>query len=188
MHYCSLWMLFLAVSPNGGPVGAQFRAIMPQVLASFHKLFIMRNTMFSFYNSCFCVFTQSASHSFPPQTVFRRVKSISAVISVMSCCVVCMCVSVMRRSFISSFISRPAPSSPVSRCLFSFFPYFHTLGHTCSCALSLSFKHTLTQALQHTEMTELLHKHLCKQVSGIQPLAQVYKERHWLLILWLTYC
>lgn len=129
MHYC---LIFLFFPPN--PAWAQFREIMPQQLASFHKLYykLMQNTVFSCHNSCFCVFIQSSSHSFPPQTVFRRVKSISAVISVMSCCVVCMCEHVMRRSFISSFISRAAPSSPDSCCLFSFSPYFHTQGQTCS--------------------------------------------------------
>lgn len=99
------------------------------------------------------VFVQPASHSFPPQTVFRRVKSISAVISVMSRCSVGICVCacvylcVMQCSFISSFISRETPSSPDSRCLFSFFPYFHTRGatHASAFSLSLSLLHTHTQ-------------------------------------------
>lgn len=82
---------------------------------------------------------------FPPSTVYRRVRSISAVIRVVSRCVVCVHASVSvcvyvchtQRSFISSFISRSAPSSPGSRCLLSFFPYFHTLAHTCSCPTPL---------------------------------------------------
>lgn len=166
----------------------------------------MQSTVFFFLKiSRFCVFTQPASHSLPPQTVFRRVKSISAVISVMSRCVVlCVCVyeceCVMPRSFINSFISRPAPSSPTSCCLFSFFPYFHTQGHTCSFFLFNTHTHFLAHSppvnkcthsrghLNTLKITELLHKRLCKQMSGIQPFAQVYKERHWLLIPRLTYC
>lgn len=127
---CCFWPF----PPNGG---ARFKAITPQVLAPFHKL-----PMFSFYNSCFCVFTQPP----PPCQLFLEGSNLSQLLSVSrhaaSCC---MCASVScGAGFISSFISRPAPSSPGSCCLFSFFPYFHTLGHTCSSlSLTLSPLNTL---------------------------------------------
>lgn len=141
------------------------------------------------------IFVQPASHSFPPQTVFRRVKSISAVISVMSRCSVGICVCacvylcVMQCSFISSFISRETPSSPDSRCLFSFFPYFHTRGATHASAFSLSLLHTDTNThslCTHSQLNSPPYGHLCKQMSH----AQVYKERNGsinpgLLIVWL---
>lgn len=141
MHYCSIFLFFLAFCPNEGVVWAQVRAIMDQVLAPFHNL--LPN---SCKTPCFLSLIPASVFSLspplilfpPPQTVFRRVKSISAVISVMSCCAVCMCECVMRRSFISSFISRPAPSSPGLLLSLFIFPILsHTGPHM------LSFSHTL---------------------------------------------
>lgn len=165
----------------------------------------MQSTVFFFLKFPASVFSLSPHLILSPRRLFLEGSNLSQLLSV-SChavlCCVCVyeCECVMPRSFINSFISRPAPSSPTSCCLFSFFPYFHTQGHTCSFFLFNTHTHFLAHSppvnkcthsrshLNTLKITELLHKRLCKQMSGIQPFAQVYKERHWLLIPRLTYC
>lgn len=117
---------------------------------------------------------------FSPSALFLEGSNLSQLLSVSCHAASCVCVRVcvMRRGFIS-FLYQPSGHPPLRPpcCLFSFFPYFHTLGHTCSPALSHTFPFKVMQ----------LHlKHLCKQKSGIYPLALVDKGR--LLIPWLAYC
>lgn len=150
LHYCLILQVFW---PLGGQSG----------------LTINLFACFCFYNSCSCVFTRSVSHSLPQLTVYRRVKSISAVISVMSHSV-CVCVSCGAASKAPLSAVRQ-PFSAVSCCLFSFFPYFHTCYYSLSFSLFVSVTVSLSpprliKCPHSHKMTELLHKHLCKQIMN----------------------
>lgn len=103
----------------------------------------------------------------PPHlhTVFRQVKSILVVISVLSCHVVCVWV----RSAVwlrSSFIKRPPHGDPAVA--FHFSSYFHTHGatHDSASSASMSFSHAASVATHWNRWTPLLYQHLCKLTSG----------------------
>lgn len=93
LHNCLTFLLILAPPPQ------TLRAVSPQVRIysfcpkSFYK-WTQKHNVFVFQDSRSCLFTPPCISFFSPLAVYRRVRSISAVIRVVSCCVVCMCICV----------------------------------------------------------------------------------------------